>query len=147
MPMGLSNAPPSFQHLMELVRRGLHWSICLIYLDYIIVYSENFSCHLQHLKEVFKRFRTAGLKLKPSKCHLAQSSVTFHGHRVSSSGVEPDPANTEKVSWPVPQSATLKSEHSCVLIIGASFRTLHTLQIPSTAYTAYTQRGAIYLVN
>lgn len=107
MPMGLSNAPPSFQRLMELVLRGLHWSICLIYLDDIIVYSQNFPQHLQHLAEVFKRFRSAGLKLKPSKCHLACSSVTFLGHRVSSNGVEPDPANTEKVTnWPVPQSAT-----------------------------------------
>ncbi|KAL6460294.1 hypothetical protein MHYP_G00320530 [Metynnis hypsauchen] len=73
MPMGISNAPPSFQHLMELVLCGLHWDICLIYLDDIIVYSTDFSQHLQHLKEVFQRFHAAGLKLKPSKCHLARS--------------------------------------------------------------------------
>ncbi|KAL7838997.1 hypothetical protein SRHO_G00256550 [Serrasalmus rhombeus] len=61
----------------------------------------------QHLREVFQRFRSAGLKLKPSKCHLACSSVTFLGHQVSSAGVRPDPSNTEKVaSWPVPHSAT-----------------------------------------
>ncbi|KAL7880767.1 hypothetical protein SRHO_G00030210 [Serrasalmus rhombeus] len=107
MPMGISNAPPSFQRLMELVLRGLHWNICLIYLDDIIVYSTDFAQHLQHLKEVFQRFRSAGLKLKPSKCHLACSSVTFLGHQVSSAGVRPDLSNTEKVvSWPVPHSAT-----------------------------------------
>lgn len=107
MPMGISNAPPSFQRLMELVLRGLHWSVCLIYLDDIIVYSADFPQHLQHLCEVFQRFRTAGLKLKPSKCHLACSSVTFLGHRVSSSGVEPDPSNIDKVkTWPIPTSAT-----------------------------------------
>lgn len=107
MPMGISNAPPSFQRLMELVLRGLHWSICLIYLDDIIVYSADFPQHLQHLREVFQRFRMAGLKLKPSKCHLARSSVTFLGHRVSSAGVEPDPSNIDKVkSWPIPTSAT-----------------------------------------
>ncbi len=104
MPMGISNAPPSFQRLMELVLRGLHWSVCLIYLDDIIVYSADFP---QHLREVFQRFRTAGLKLKPSKCHLAHSSVTFLGHRVSSAGVEPDPSNIDKVkTWPIPTSAT-----------------------------------------
>lgn len=107
MPMGISNAPPSFQRLMELVLRGLHWSICLIYLDDIIVYSADFPQHLKHLREVFLRFRTAGLKLKPSKCHLARSSVTFLGHRVSSTGVEPDPSNVDKVkTWPTPTSAT-----------------------------------------
>ncbi len=107
MPMGISNAPPSFQRLMELVLRGLHWSVCLIYLDDIIVYSADFPQHLQHLREVFQRFRTAGLKLKPSKCHLASSSVTFLGHRVSSAGVEADPSNIDKVkTWPIPTSAT-----------------------------------------
>ncbi len=107
MPMGISNAPPVFQRLMELVLRGLHWSVCLIYLDDIIVYSADFPQHLQHLCEVFQRFCTAGLKLKPSKCHLAHSSVTFLGHRVSSAGVEPDPSNIDKVkTWPIPTSAT-----------------------------------------
>lgn len=107
MPMGISNAPPSFQRLMELVLRGLHWSICLIYLDDIIIYSADFSQHLQHLREVFQRFRTAGLKLKPSKCQFARSSVTFLGHRVSSAGIEPDPSNIDKVrTWPIPISAT-----------------------------------------
>ncbi len=103
MPMGISNAPPSFQHLMELVLRGLHWSICLIYLDDIIVYSTEFVLHLK----VFRRFRSAGLKLKPSKFHLACASVTFLGHRVSSAGVEPDPSNVDKIrTWPIPKSAT-----------------------------------------
>ncbi len=107
MPMGISNAPPFFQHLMELVLRGLHWRVCLIYLDDIIVYSADFPQHQQHLREVFQRFHTAGIKLKPSKCHLARSSVTFLGHRVPSAGVEPDPSNIDKVkTWPIPTSAT-----------------------------------------
>lgn len=100
--MGISNAPPNFQRLMELVLCGLHWSICLIYLDNIIAYSPDFSHHLIHLREVFQRFRMAGLKLKPSKCHLAQPSITFLDHHVSSAGVEPDPSNTDKVRiWPI----------------------------------------------
>ena len=33
MPMCLTNAPPTFQLLMELVLHGLHWSSCLVYLS------------------------------------------------------------------------------------------------------------------
>ncbi len=41
MAMGLCNAPSTFQRCMELVFRGLQWKILLIYLDDIIVFSEN----------------------------------------------------------------------------------------------------------
>ena len=49
MPMGLTNVPPTFQRLMELVLHGLHWKECLIYLDDILVFSHSFSDHLQSL--------------------------------------------------------------------------------------------------
>ena len=31
LPFGLSNAPATFQHLIDLVLTGLHWSQCLVY--------------------------------------------------------------------------------------------------------------------
>lgn len=97
MPMGLTNAPPTFQRLMELVLHGLHWKECLIYLDDVLVFSHSFSDHLQSLEEVFSRFRPAGLKLKARKCHLAQPQVTFLRHVVSNHGLQPDVRNLEKV--------------------------------------------------
>lgn len=95
--MGLVNAPPTFQHLMQLVLQGLSWKTCLVYLDDVIVYSDNFSAHLEHLREVFDRFRAANLKLKPSKCHFAQKEVVFLRHVVSAGGLRPDSKSVEKV--------------------------------------------------
>jgi len=107
MPFGLCNAPATFQRLMEICLRGLAWVICLIYLDDCIVYARDFLDHLARLKLVFQRIRLAGLKLKPSKCHLLKSKVTFLGHVVSEEGVLPNPQNTEKVmKWPVPKTVT-----------------------------------------
>ena len=107
MPMGLKGAPATFQRLMDLVLRGLHWSSVLVYLDDIIVFSRSFSDHLAQLEEVFQRLRSANLKLKPSKCSFAQLSVTFLGHVVSRAGVHIDPEKTNKIAeWPIPVNVT-----------------------------------------
>ena len=42
MPFGLMTTPVTYQWLMELVLSGLQWSLCLIYLDDVIVFSEDF---------------------------------------------------------------------------------------------------------
>ena len=70
MPFGLCNAPSTLQRLMEFVLTGLQWSICLIYLDDVIIFSKNFDDHLRRMEELFGRLREAGLKLKPQKCRF-----------------------------------------------------------------------------
>ena len=105
LSFGLTNAPPNFQRLMTRVLHGLDWKICLIYIDDIIIFSSNFEDHLNRLGQVFDRLREANLKLKPSKCYFANSSVNFLGFVVSSEGILPDPNKIEAVkSFPVPKS-------------------------------------------
>jgi hypothetical protein len=105
MPFGLTCAPSVFQRLMDLVLCGLTFEICMVYLDDIIVFSSDFSSHLNRLEQVFCRLRGANLKVKPSKCRLFQRRVEFLGHVVSSAGIE---MQAEKVAvvrdWPVPQN-------------------------------------------
>ena len=67
MPMGLTNSPATFQRLMEIALRGLQWHTCLIYLDDIVVFGNNFEEHLKRVEEVLQRLQFAGLKLKPEK--------------------------------------------------------------------------------
>ena len=105
MPFGLCNAPGTFQRLMECVLRGLTWQIALIYLDHILVYSRTFDDHLQHLRLFFDRFRAAGLKLKPSKCHFGQKQVNYLGHVITGDDIQPDPEKIKVVQeYPVPQT-------------------------------------------
>ena len=107
MPFGLCNAPGTFQRLMEFVLAGLQWQTCLVYLDDVIVYGRDFDEHLERLKQVFERFRQAGLKLKPSKCFLLRPSVPYLGHVISAQGVNTDPDKIEAVrQWPVPSKVT-----------------------------------------
>ena len=70
MPFGLCNAPSTFQRLMERVLEGLARDICTVYLDDILVMGGTFEEPLHNLCCVFDCLRNAGLRLKPSKCHL-----------------------------------------------------------------------------
>ena len=99
MPFRLANAP-----LKHAVLCGLQYHICLVYLDDIIIYSCSFHDHLDHLNDVFSRLRSANVKLKPSKCSFARSSVEYLGHVVSHDGIKPDPSKIAAVeNFPVPQ--------------------------------------------
>ena len=107
MPFGLCNAPSTFARLMELVLKGLHWKICLIYLDDVIVMAPTFEEELERLKQVFERLAHAGLKLKPKKCFLFRKRVSYLGHVVTEEGITADPGKVEQVrTWPVPESST-----------------------------------------
>ena len=105
IPFGLSNAPATFQRLMDLVLAGLQWSECLVYLDDVIVLGRSFEEHLKNLQSVLQRLRQAGLRLKLSKCSFFQHQMKYLGHIISREGVATDPAKTQKVAhWPVPSS-------------------------------------------
>ena len=105
MPFGLCNAPSTFQRAMELVLRGLQWSILLIYLDDVIITGKSFKEHMTNLQEVLQRFRKYGIKLKAKKCKLLQKQVVFLGHVVSASGIHTNPKLVADVQhWKAPRS-------------------------------------------
>ncbi|GFX50886.1 hypothetical protein TNCV_2732371 [Trichonephila clavipes] len=84
MPFGLCNAPATFERMMDNLLRHFKWTMCLCYLDDIIVFSETFEDHLIRLRLVLKCLQEAGLKLNSKKClfaaqeSLLKSGVEFH---------------------------------------------------------------------
>jgi hypothetical protein len=91
LPMGLTNAPPTFQRDMDFLLSGLKWECCLVYLDDIIIYSPNFEQHLLDLRKVFDRLRDANMLVKLSKCQFARTEVSYLGHIVGNGQVRMDP--------------------------------------------------------
>ncbi|GFU29569.1 retrovirus-related Pol polyprotein from transposon 17.6 [Trichonephila clavipes] len=91
MPFGLCNAPATFERMMDNLLRHFKWTMCLCYLDDIIVFSETFEDHLIRLRLVLKCLQEAGIKLNSKKCLFAAQEVKILGHLVSSNGVRPDP--------------------------------------------------------
>ena len=110
LPFGLCNAPSSCQRLMQVILAGLE-AFSRVYLDDIIVYSQDMKEQLTHLEAAFARLRPAGLQLKPQKCHFFKSDIRFLGHIVTNQGFRADPAKTKAVQN-FATSTTLKSLRS-----------------------------------
>lgn len=105
MPFSLSNAPATYQRLMEQCLDGLHLRICFICLDDVVIFFNSFEEHIDRLQRVFGRIMQCGLKLSPKKCSFVQEKVKYVGHIVSEKGIEADPDKIEKVrSWHTPST-------------------------------------------
>jgi hypothetical protein len=70
--MGAKNSGSTMAMLMELIIRGLLPEAVIVYLDDILIATEDFDTHLQVLERVFIALEQANLKLCPSKCKFAQ---------------------------------------------------------------------------
>ena len=105
MAFGLTNAPATFQRLMESCMGELHLKECLIFLDDILIFSKNVEEHIKRLEGVFQRLEKHNLKLKPSKCEFFMTEVKYLGHVVSEQGIRTDPDKTEALkTWHVPDN-------------------------------------------
>lgn len=103
MPQGVTNAPSTFQRLMEKCKCDLHLKEALVFLDDIIIFSDILEEHERRLLHVLGRLKEYGLKLSPEKCRFCQTFVKYLGHVVTERGVETDPAKIESLkSWPIP---------------------------------------------
>jgi len=106
MPFGLSNAPSTFQALMNMVLKPFLRRCVLVFFDDILVYSASWTEHLLQLRAVLEVLRAHRLHLKRSKCSFAAPTVHYLGHVISHAGVAMDVSKVAAVqSWPQPRSA------------------------------------------
>jgi hypothetical protein len=106
MSFGLSNAPATFQALMNDVLRSYLRRFMLVFFDDILIYISSWAEHLQHITIVLNELRAHSLHLKRSKCSFGAPSVAYLGHVISAEGVAMDADKVAAVSaWPPPRSA------------------------------------------
>ena len=105
LPMGITNAPSSFQRNMEWVLEGLTETICRVYIDDIIIYSNTWKEHLEHLQIVFDRIRKYGMMCKLTKCQFVRKTVKVLGFLIRKGEISPDPEKTKAVKeMPAPKN-------------------------------------------
>ena len=105
MPFGLSNAPATFQHLMNDIFRDMLDYCVIIYLDDILIFSKSQADHDCHVEEVLARLRKHHLYAKLEKCEFDRTEIEFLGYIITTTGIKMDPKKVDSItSWPQPKS-------------------------------------------
>ncbi|MBW0476755.1 hypothetical protein O181_016470 [Austropuccinia psidii MF-1] len=84
MPFGIKNAPAHFQRIMDttFLEEILEvWMVVYIY--YIIIYSETWEDHLQYIDRVLSKFTPINMKISLKKFNFGQQELLELGHKVS----------------------------------------------------------------
>ena len=105
MPFGLCNAPGLFQRYINHVFREHIDDFVVIYLDVILIYSQNVEQHEEHLKLVMRKLREHGLMVQPHKCKIGMRNIEFLGVMVGPEGAQPCRDKLDVVRrWPTPKN-------------------------------------------
>lgn len=97
MAFGLTNAPATWQRLIDSILGADLQPSVLVYLDDIIVVSKDFQSHLDTLKEVFQRLRDDGLTINFEKSHFCKPQLKYLGYVVDQLGLRPDPEKVQAI--------------------------------------------------
>ena len=108
MTFGLTNAPATFQSMMDYVFADLvSQGKVTIYLDDILIYTKDLDEHRKVVREVLRRLVEKDLYLKPEKCEFEVEETEYLGVIVGHGQIRMDPAKVQAiVDWQVPTSPT-----------------------------------------
>jgi hypothetical protein len=88
MPFGLSNAPATFQNMINHIFRDLLDLGLIVYLDNILIYAETEEEHDRIVTEVLKCLAANGLAISQDKYFWSTTRVDFLGYVISKDGIE-----------------------------------------------------------
>ena len=105
LPFGLTNAPATFQSMMNDIFREYLGQTVLVYLDDILVYSRTPAEHVTHVRDVLNLLRKHKLYAKMKKCQFMTRELLYLGHIIGEQGVKPDPAKIAALAdWKTPMN-------------------------------------------
>lgn len=105
MPFSLTNAPASFQELMNSVFKPYLRRFILVFFNGILVYSKDMAQHIEHLRLTFEVLKHHQLFVKKSKCSFRQTKLEYFEHIISKEGVSVDETKIQAmVNWPSPKN-------------------------------------------
>jgi len=91
MPLGLTNAPPSFQRWINRTLQSYIDICCIVYQHDVLIYLDSLEQHQKDVAAIIRAIRKQGRKLKPSKCEFLLRETEYLGFIINNEGVQVDP--------------------------------------------------------
>eukprot|EP00253_Pinus_taeda_P016701 PITA_16701 len=105
MPFSLTNAPSTFQGLMNSILKPFLRKFVLVFFYDILIYNKSWKDHVEHVDRVLKLFEEKHLYEKSFKCFFGVQEVEYLGHIVSHEGVKVDLSKIKSIKeWKIPTS-------------------------------------------
>lgn len=105
MPFGLSNAPNTFQRLINNVLRHFIEDFVLVYFDDILIYSKSRNDHILHLQKVCEVLKAQQLYVHLKTHSFLVEHIFFLGFILSSHDISMDPTKKDVIiKWPTPRN-------------------------------------------
>ncbi|CAA9327091.1 hypothetical protein AVDCRST_MAG94-1729 [uncultured Leptolyngbya sp.] len=127
---GLTNAPATFQTVMNSIFHEHIRKFVVVYIDDILIFSRTEEEHQQHVRTVLEILRREKFFVTRSKSHFALEEIKYLGHVVNKDGIRPDPKKVSSVQeWPIPQNVhDVRSFLGLSIIFVSSFRIIRKRQ-------------------
>ena len=143
MPFGITNAPATFQRMMNALLKEELDAYILVYLDDILIFSQALEDHIHHVRQALQKLRNAQLFARLQKCSFFQKKVEYLGFDVSGDGVKPSPEKLRTVAeWPRPQE--VKDVRSFLGLVSFYRRFIRNFSYKARPLTDLTKDGILW---
>jgi hypothetical protein len=138
MTFGFSNTPATFQRIMNEIFHTEENSFIIVYLDDILIFSETWKEHINHIRWTLDKLREDSLFAKMKKCEWGIQEVEYLRHIIKPGQVAMDPKKIQAVKeWPIPQ--TVKNVQAFLGLANFYRRFVHRFSQIATPLTELTK--------
>jgi len=105
LSLGPKNGPTFFQKNMERILGEALGDYANVFIDDIVIFSDNFNDHLDHIRLVLEALKESNLQANVSKCRFFLKQFKLLGKVISPDEIATDPALVRAmVEYPMPKN-------------------------------------------
>uniref|UniRef100_A0A0W0EVA6 Reverse transcriptase domain-containing protein n=1 Tax=Moniliophthora roreri TaxID=221103 RepID=A0A0W0EVA6_MONRR len=106
MFFGLTNSLATFQAFMnDILKDFIDEGWCMVYMDNILIFSDEINIHRLHTRHVLERLRENDLYLKPEKCEFEVAKTLFLGMVITPGHISIDETKLAGIKdWEAPKT-------------------------------------------